>query len=204
MSIVVDLCQDADMDRVFRIMSDTFKHDEPYIDAVYPKHDTPAGHAQGVRRMLQQKTSDPTARCIKATNTQTGKVVGLANWLCLENKSVKDQLDGDFWDNDDDKDFAQRLYAQFAVCRRTAVQSATGPVWSILAPCGLLQSSRPGANRVPVLDLLAVDPEHQNGGAGTKLIGWGLRHADEVGAEVSVDWINFKCTHSAAQYIGLG
>lgn len=38
-----------------------------------------------------------------------------------------------------------------------------------------------------VLDILAVDPEHQSAGAGTKLIGWGLERADEMGAEVSSD-----------------
>ena len=36
----------------------------------------------------------------------------------------------------------------------------------------------------PVLDILAVDPEHQSEGAGTKLIHWGLEHADRMGAEV--------------------
>jgi hypothetical protein len=133
MSVVVGLCDDADMDRIFHIVSDTFKHDEPYIDAVYPKHDTPAGHIQGKNRMLEQKHSDPTVRCLKATDTRTGKIIGQANWLCLEDKHVKDELEGNFWDDNDEKEFAQQLYAQFAVCRREAVRAASGPVWSMLS-----------------------------------------------------------------------
>ena len=132
MSVVVELCSDGDMDRVFHIVSDTFKHDEPYIDAVYPKHDTPAGHIQGRNRMLEQKRTDSTVWCIKATDTRTGKIIGQANWLCIEDKRVKDRLEGDYWDNEDEKEFAQHLYSQFAVCRRKAVQSASGPVWGML------------------------------------------------------------------------
>ena len=114
--MVVELYGDADIDRVFHIFSDTLKHNEPYIDAVYPKHDAPAGHIQGRNRILEQKHSDPTVWCIKAIDTRTGKIIGQANWLCLENKLVKDQLEGDFWNDEDEKEFAQQLYAQFAVC----------------------------------------------------------------------------------------
>ena len=133
MPIVVELCDDADIDRVFCIVSDTFKHDEPYIDAVYPKHETPGGRIQGSRRMLDQKRNDSTASYIKAVDTQTGKVIGQANWLYIESGSVKDQLDGDFWDDEDAKEFAQNMYAQFAACRRNAVEAANAPVWSNLA-----------------------------------------------------------------------
>ena len=126
----VELCDDADIERVFQIVSDTFKHQEPYIDAVYPKHDTPSGRTQGTERMLEQKKSDPTVRFIKAVDTLTGKIIGQANWLCLEDKTVKGELDGDFWDDEDSKEFAQLMYAQFSICRRKAVAAAPGTVWS--------------------------------------------------------------------------
>ena len=115
MSVVVELCGDADIDRVFHIVSDTFTHDEPYIDAVYPKHDTPAGQIQGRNRMFGNKHSDPAVRFIKVVDTQTGQIIRHANWLCIEKQSVKTQLEGNFWGDQDEKDFAQQLYAQFAV-----------------------------------------------------------------------------------------
>lgn len=144
MSVRVELCDDADIDRVFQIVSDTFKHDEPYIDAVYPKHDTPAGHSEGAKRMLDQKHADPAVRCIKAVDTSTGKIIGQANWLCLQNKKVSDQLEGDFWDDKDAEEFAKSLYAQFAVCRKKAVQSANGPVWSMSHSIQLIIRCSPG------------------------------------------------------------
>lgn len=130
MPVKVDICDNEDIDRVFSIMSETFKHDEPYIDTVYPKHETAAGHVQGRDRMLEQKTSDPTVRYIKATDLDTGKIIGQANWLCLDKDTVKDHLEGDFWPTEDDKEFAYQLYAQFVVYRCDAIRSANGPVWS--------------------------------------------------------------------------
>ena len=95
-SVAVGLCDDIDIDHGFRVVSRTFKHDEPYIDAVYPRHDTLEGFIQGRDRMLKQKHSDQIIKFVKATDSNAGKIIGLAIWLCIENKSVKDQLEGIF------------------------------------------------------------------------------------------------------------
>ena len=134
MPFKIELCEDADVDRVFEIMSKTFKHDESYIDAVYPKHDTPAGHIQGRDRMLAQKRSDTTIHFLKAIDTKTGKIIGQAIWLCIKDKNVKGELEGDFWEDDDAEDFAKKMYAQFTVPRKKAVEAAAGPVWSKSSP----------------------------------------------------------------------
>lgn len=55
----------------------------------------------------------------------------------------------------------------------------------VIEPNVLLSEIRPKITKLLVLDLLAVDPEHQGKGAGTKLISWGLEQADQMGAEVS-------------------
>ncbi|KAL8747280.1 MAG: hypothetical protein Q9190_000824 [Brigantiaea leucoxantha] len=77
-SVAVGLCDDIDIDHGFRVVSRTFKHDEPYIDAVYPRHDTLEGFIQGRDRMLKQKHSDQIIKFVKATDSNAGKIIGLA------------------------------------------------------------------------------------------------------------------------------
>ncbi|KAL9122707.1 MAG: hypothetical protein Q9187_000745 [Circinaria calcarea] len=113
------------------------------------------------------KHTDPTIRFIKAVDTKTGKIVGQANWLILEKEPTDEQLEGHFWENEDEKEHAQQLFAQFMVPRIEAVKSAKGPLI--------------------VLDMLSVDPEYQSSGAGAMLTRWGTELADQMQAEAIVE-----------------
>lgn len=101
--------------------------DELCVDAIYPKHDTPACQ----RDSLAQQRSDITIGFLKSMNTDTGTRIGQTNNLSIVEKKVKGELEEDSWEDDNAKDFAQNMYAEyaeFAKSRRKAVEVVAGPV----------------------------------------------------------------------------
>lgn len=81
MPLAVEPCADDDIERVFHIIYDAFQHTQPFVDALFPKYDTPDGRALGRDRLLRQKKIDLSIRFIKAVDSETGQIVGNANWL---------------------------------------------------------------------------------------------------------------------------
>lgn len=127
MGLTVDFCDDADMFRAFSIVSDAFGDEEPYIDALFPNHRTPEGRTKGSERLLQMKHGDPHARFLKVTDTDTGEMIGMAKWLIYEDKPDSwDELDGDYWEDEEQKAYAAHLYTEFVKPRRAAVEAAQG------------------------------------------------------------------------------
>lgn len=130
MPFAVEPCSDADIERVFEIISDTFRHTQPVVDALFPKHDTPDGRITGRDRLLEQKHNDPSVRFIKVTDSDTGQMVGQANWLVWQNTASPESLNGDFWESEDEKEFARQLWDQYIVPRSRAIEAADGKILS--------------------------------------------------------------------------
>ncbi|KAL8938399.1 MAG: hypothetical protein Q9216_003916 [Gyalolechia sp. 2 TL-2023] len=126
MPLAVEPCTDADIERVFDIISDTFQHTAPFIEALFPRHDTPKGREAGRNRLLEQKHTDPSIRFIKVVDTDTRQIIGQANWQVLEEIPTDESLEGDFWENENDKEFAQRLHDQYMIPRSRAIKTAGG------------------------------------------------------------------------------
>ena len=132
MPISIGLCSDSDIDRVFTIVSDAFGRTEPYINFVFPNHDSPRGHEQARSRLRDLRNSDPTARLLKAVDNSSGDIIGQANWLICEKTLGNARLRNDlYWDDDEDRIFAQELYDQFKVHRTAFVEACKGPVLGI-------------------------------------------------------------------------
>ena len=127
MSHEVEICTDADMDRAFAIVSSSFGHEHPYIDACYPEHDTELGRKRGGERMLAIKNSDPNTTFIKVVDNSTGRMIALSKWN-VYNETVPEEvdLDGDFWQSQDDKEYAQHLFREYLVPRRKAIKDSGG------------------------------------------------------------------------------
>ena len=83
MPFTTSLCTEPDFDRIFTIISTTFAHIQPVVEAFFPQHDTPAGHIYGRDSLLTSHKTDPNARFVKATDTDSGAIVGIAKWLIL-------------------------------------------------------------------------------------------------------------------------
>lgn len=72
------------------------------------------------------KRTDPTAKFIKAVDAETGTIVGQGVWLVLVKVPAEEALEGDFWDNQEEEEFAQELVRQFMVPRINAAKAANG------------------------------------------------------------------------------
>ena len=129
MAIIVDICPAQDFYRVFSLASDAFGHDAPYHDAIYPNHHSDAGRQAGAQRFLHLARTDPKNRFTKATDTATGEIVGFARWIVFANEDEREpELSGDFWETQDEKDYAVHLYEVFLRPRRETVDAVRGPL----------------------------------------------------------------------------
>jgi len=78
-------------------------------------------------------------------------MVAAAKWNVYGGVVPEEQdLEGDFWQNDDEKGYAQLLFREFLIPRRLAIKKLGGKVMS--------------------LDILSVDPNWQRRGAGRMLV----------------------------------
>ncbi|KAF4624454.1 hypothetical protein G7Y89_g13717 [Cudoniella acicularis] len=110
MKLKLEICSDSDMARSFEILSLAFGHEHPYINAAYPSHSTPSGRAIGASQLLSIKHSDPCTTFLKVTDTDTGLMIASAKWN-VYNQTIPPEweLDGDFWDTEEDKEYANLL-----------------------------------------------------------------------------------------------
>lgn len=123
MPLAIEPCEDTDIDRVFYIISDAFRHAQPYVDAVFPNHNASTVHVQGRDRLLELKHTDPTIRLIKAVDTTTRQIIGQANWSISEKAPADEQLERVFWKEEDKKHYAQQLFAQLLIPGARAIDS---------------------------------------------------------------------------------
>lgn len=127
MSLKLETCTDADMHRSFAIISSAFGHEHPYIDACYPDHDQELGRMRGGERLLAIKQSDPNTTFIKVVDTQTGKMIALGKWNVYDGTVPEEaELDGDFWQSQEEKEYAQYLFREYLVPRRKAIKESGG------------------------------------------------------------------------------
>lgn len=133
MVLNLEVSSDADMPRTFAIFSDAFGHDEPLVNAVWPKCDTPAGRASGAERMLDIKNLDPNSTFLKVFDTETGTMIAMAKLNIFKNTIPSElDLDGDFWEIEEDKEYAQHLVRELLISRREMIRKTGGNVLCML------------------------------------------------------------------------
>lgn len=172
MPVKVLPAEDADMDRIFEIAATAFARNEPVWDTLYPNHWTPAGRKQGGERMRLVKNSDSHTTYLKAIDDSTGEIMGMAKWNIWQNGKHTDPAQiqgtsGDYWDTQEDKEYADKLIPLFLEKRIAAIERTGGNLAS--------------------LDVLSVDPAHQRKKVGDALVKWGLDKADQLGLEAVVE-----------------
>jgi hypothetical protein len=123
-SFEVQRCTEADIPRVFEIVSLAFANDHEYVDAVFPAHNTTAGRKAGSERMLQLFHGDPYGNIIKCVDTETGTIVAAAKWNLYNGGNVPAQpaIDGDYWENAEEKEFAQAIFHSFFAPRQRVIE----------------------------------------------------------------------------------
>lgn len=127
MALKIEECNDTDMDRTFEIISSAFGHEHPYIESVFPLHATPQGRRLGGQRMLAYKKADQNTTFLKVVDTRTGEVVAVAKWNIYDGSIPDDyELDGDFWESNNEKEYAQHMFREYLVPRRKAIKDSGG------------------------------------------------------------------------------
>ncbi|PVH96437.1 hypothetical protein DM02DRAFT_535230 [Periconia macrospinosa] len=176
--IFVSPLADNDIPASFRVLSKSFGHDAPFVDIYFPAHDTPAGQAQGSKRLQAWKQSAPNSTFLKAvtkTGSQQERLIGIAIWTHMEQAppAELDQTENvvGVWPDERDREFMTRLWREYVVPRSQAINESQGK----------------GVYGALVLELLAVDPDYQRLGAGKALVSWGTRVADEKGLQSVVE-----------------
>lgn len=174
--VEVALVSDKDIPTCFQVLSESFGHDAPFVDIYFPGHDTPSGQAQGTKRLTAWKQSSEDSTFLKAV-ARAGEghqehIVGLAVWTYMkepppaELEKVEDVEE--VWPDEEDREFMTRLWRDYVIPRTRVIN----------------ESSNKG---VYVLELLAVHPDYRHLGAGTALVKWGTKAADEQGLKAVVE-----------------
>lgn len=82
----------------FVIFSDTFGHEHPYVECVFPHHGARAGITAGEESFRAMLDEDPKTTFIKATYPKTGVIVGFAEWDVYDGFIPEEvSLNGDHW-----------------------------------------------------------------------------------------------------------
>lgn len=126
MTLQLSPCTSADFPRLFTIIS-TVSNNEPYTAAVFPAHSTPAGRAIGAQRFLAMKNEDPNTVFLKIVDTKTDIMIGLAKWNVYKNTIPEEgELEGDYWDSEEEKEYARLLLREFLIPRREMIRRTGG------------------------------------------------------------------------------
>ncbi|KAI1413464.1 hypothetical protein F5Y13DRAFT_161320 [Hypoxylon sp. FL1857] len=172
----VALLSDEDIPICFQVLSKSFAHDAPFVDIYFPDHDTPSGQAQGSKRLTKWKQTSDNSTFLKAV-ARGGpggeeRIIGIAIWTHMteappaELEKVEDVEE--VWPDEADREYMARLWRDYVVPRSQAINDSRG-------------------KGIYVLELLAVHPDYQRLGAGTALVKWGTRAADEQGLKAVVE-----------------
>ncbi|KAF2667561.1 hypothetical protein BT63DRAFT_456862 [Microthyrium microscopicum] len=178
--VTVALLEDDDVPTAFQVLSESFSHNAPLVNNLYPNHDTPAGRASGSERFLAWKLVGKDTTFLKAVldsdSGEPSKIIGIAIWAHLA-KPLPSYL-GDIenlekhWPDGENREFVVQLWKNFVYPRNQAITESNG-------------------KGVYALELLAIHPDYQRMGAGKALVDWGNKKADELRLQGVVEATSF-------------
>lgn len=128
-SFEVQPCVEADMPRVFEIISLAFAHDHEYMDSIFQGHDTPAGRKAGGERMLDLMRLDTNGHFLKVVDHDNhDKIVAAAKWNIYTDGVVPPQpaIGGEYWDTEENKEFALAMFWGFFTPRQRVIEETNG------------------------------------------------------------------------------
>ncbi|KAI8945941.1 hypothetical protein F4801DRAFT_566418 [Xylaria longipes] len=176
--IDVALLSDEDIPTCFKILSESFAHNAPFVDAYFPNHDTLSGQVQGSNRLTAWKRTSHDSVFLKAVTSIGGnvakkeRIIGLAIWTHMKDIPPQKLEDAEnveeIWPDMNDRRFMAGLWEDYVKPRTQAVKDSDG-------------------KGVYVLELLAVHPDYQRLGAGTGLVTWGTQASDELQVKAVVE-----------------
>jgi hypothetical protein len=107
-------------------------HANGFVDACWPNNLTKKAqniHASG---FIAHKGFDPTVKWSKVTDTKSGEIIGVAQWLIFKDqKPPESDYDGPpgTWKDINEKLYGQEIYRCFARYRRELIRKNVLTVW---------------------------------------------------------------------------
>lgn len=83
---------------------------------------------------IAHKNMDPTVKWCKVTDTDTGEIIGVAQWLIIQGQKPPEfDFDGPpgTWKDDTEKKYAQEIFRSFARFRRETIQKEDLPILGV-------------------------------------------------------------------------
>jgi hypothetical protein len=102
-----------------------------FVDACWPNNLDPEMQKLHANGFIFHKNMDPTVAWTKVTDTETGEIIGVAQWLILKDQKPPEfDFDGPpgTWENDTEKKYAQDIFRSFARHRRDVIRNEDLPI----------------------------------------------------------------------------
>ncbi|MCJ1415052.1 hypothetical protein MMC32_001382 [Xylographa parallela] len=167
MPLQLSIADPSDLDALTACQFAAFYPHEALHDVIWPGPPTPDNLAKCKARQQAWMQADGHSTYLKITDTNTGTIVAGAKWCIYEEDSERPERIMVDWYGEEgsaERAFGQELIDEF---HRRRVERMKGP------HC--------------LLDLCFCSPTHQHRGAGTQLVQWGTRKADEMGVQAFVE-----------------
>ena len=140
--------------------------ESPIMSLIFPRNpDGKENHQIRANEHIQSMREDETARYVKATDVQSGKIVGWANWRFFEDPAKPLIPSRREWDPPANIALGKYFFGALEERRR---ESMKGEKYFLMA-------------------ILMTLPGYQRNGIGGKLLEWGLEQADEKGYRCWID-----------------
>lgn len=133
MSFSVRPVTEIDMPTVVAIMSDTFGHSQPAIDAIFPSHWTPPARTSIAERLSKRNRSDPLVHHLAIIEDSTQRIVGQATWFMRMPGMVHSEaeLAGPYWESEDERMYANELVKAYFARRWRVFREDEGAVFGM-------------------------------------------------------------------------
>ncbi|KAF2008735.1 hypothetical protein BU24DRAFT_359683 [Aaosphaeria arxii CBS 175.79] len=168
-------------------------HPNGFVDACWPRNLAPEAQSVHASGFIAHKGFDPTVQWVKVTDTGTGDIIGVSQWLIIKDEKPPEfDFDGPpgTWKDEKERLYAQDIYRSFVRYRRDVLRSNNLPIVGKNRYMSPSFSTSEADRYVIVLSIMTVHPNHQFRGAGTMMMKWGNDVADEIKALSVVEATN--------------
>lgn len=119
----------------FRMISQSFGNDAPFVNAYFPAHNTPVGQTNGAERLLAWKQSSSQSTFLKAVSTQEEKdtIIGMSVWTYMTEAPPQTLEDAEgeeglrkYWPDEQGREWMEALWKEYVKPRTKAVTNSNG------------------------------------------------------------------------------